>query len=130
MVDCRPEEGIVIRVMDDLPESVLGVEAIGKVTADDYQRVLVPTIEAKLAESDRVRFLYVLGDDFEGYEAEAMWDDAKVGMDHLGKWERVAVVTDHAIYGGFVKVFGFVMPGRVRVFAGDQLDEAKAWIAA
>ena len=33
-------------------------------------------MEAKLAENKKVRFLYCLGEDFEGFEAGAMWNDA------------------------------------------------------
>jgi hypothetical protein len=34
--------------MQDLPADVLGVEARGKVTHEDYQRVLIPTAEAMM----------------------------------------------------------------------------------
>ena len=38
----------MITQMTDLPDGVLGFEASGKVTGDDYSEVLVPAVEAAL----------------------------------------------------------------------------------
>jgi hypothetical protein len=37
----------VLRLIEDLPEGIVGVEARGTVTAEDYERVLVPAVEAR-----------------------------------------------------------------------------------
>ena len=37
----------MIRVIDGLPDGVLGFEASGKLTADDYTRVLAPALERR-----------------------------------------------------------------------------------
>lgn len=78
---------------------------------------------------DKIRLPYVLGPEFDGYSAAAMWDDARIGMAHLFTWERIAVVTDNDAYRGLVKGVGFLMPGQVRLFAVAELDDAKAWVA-
>jgi hypothetical protein len=119
----------MIEVMTDLPERVLGLKAIGEVSANDYKTVLVPAIEEKLTKHKKVRLLYVLGDDFEGYTSGAAWEDAKVGMKHLTSFERVAVVTDVDWIEKMVKAFGFALPGEVRVFEDDDLEEARIWIS-
>jgi hypothetical protein len=31
---------------------------------------------------------------FSGIDAGAVWEDFRVGMEHLSRWERMAVVTD------------------------------------
>ena len=113
----------------DLPDNVLGFSAKGKVTAEDYESTIIPAVEGLLGRQDRVRFLYHLGADFDGFEAAAMWDDAKLGLQHFGAWERVAVVTDVDWMRVAIKVLGLVMPGHVRVFYDSELDEAKRWIA-
>jgi len=119
----------MIEVMTDLPERVLGLKAIGEVSADDYKTVLVPAIEEKLTKHKKARLLYVLGDEFDGYTGGAAWEDAKVGMKHLTSFERVAVVTDVDWIEKIVKAFGFALPGEVRVFDEDDLDEARIWIS-
>ena len=118
----------MIEVMTDLPDRVLGLKASGQVTAQDYKTVLVPAIEAKLRQQKKARLLYLLGDDFEGFTSGAAWEDAKVGMKHLTSFERVAVVTGVDWIEKMIKAFGFALPGEVRVFDEDDLDEARLWI--
>jgi len=118
----------MIEVMTDLPDRVLGVKASGEVTANDYKTVLVPAIEEKLTQHKKARLLYVFGDEFRGYSGGAAWEDAKVGMRHLTSFERVAVVTDVDWIEKMVKAFGFAIPGEVRVFDDDELEDARRWI--
>ena len=51
---------LMIEVMNDLPENVLGVRASGEVTSDDYTTTLVPALEDKLTRFKKARLLYVL----------------------------------------------------------------------
>lgn len=119
----------MIEVLSDLPGHVVGVQASGQVTAEDYRKVLVPAIEQKLAQHERVRLLYVLSDQFDGYTGGAAWEDAKVGMRHLTAFQRIAVVTDVESVGTMVRAFGFALPGEVRVYPGSKLAEAREWIS-
>ena len=112
-----------------LPENVLGFEAKGEVTGADYESVLIPAVEELLTRQKRIRFLYHLGHEFTGFDAKAMWDDAKVGLQHLTAWERVAVVTDVGWLQMAVKGFGFVMPGQVRVFSNIEFEAARRWLS-
>jgi SpoIIAA-like len=119
----------MIERIPGLPENVLGFDATGKVTADDYETVIIPAVEALFARERKARFLYHIGKGCTGFEAGAMWDDAKIGLRHLASWERMAVVTDTEWIRAAVKAFGILMPGHVRVFHDGQLDEAKRWVA-
>lgn len=113
----------------DLPDNVLGIEATGQVTAEDYETVLVPALEEKLGKIHRVRFLYVLGDEFDSYTGAAAWEDAKVGLKHITQFERIAVVTDVDWIRNSIKVLGFAMPGEIRVFENDDLHDAREWVS-
>jgi SpoIIAA-like len=122
----------MLTLIPDLPPTVVGVEAHGKVTADDYEQVLVPAVEAahKASESGKVRLLYVLGHEFPDYTAGAAWQDTKLGLGHLRTWERIAVVGDsdwlrHAIHG-----LGWAIPGDVKAFEMKELDEARDWVTS
>ena len=118
----------MLELISDLPAHVLGLRASGTVTSDDYEAVLVPALERMLAAHSRVRLLYVLGEDFDNYTRGAAWEDAKVGMRHFTSFERVAVVTDVDWIETGVKAFGFIMPGDVRVYDTDEIDDARAWV--
>jgi hypothetical protein len=119
----------MIEQISDLPRNVLGFTAKGTVTADDYESVMIPAVEELIAREGKARFLYHLGEGFSGFEAAAIWDDAKLGMSHLTVWERMALVSDVEWIRGAVKIFAFAIPGHVRVFRNDQLAEAKQWVS-
>lgn len=119
----------MLKRIDGLPDNVLGIEANGEVTGADYESVLMPAIEEMLVQQKCLRFLYHLGENFIGFDAKAIWDDAKVGLAHLNAWERVAVVTDVGWIRMAMKVFGFTIPGQVRIFSNSDMEEARRWLS-
>jgi len=118
----------MIEKISNLPDNALGFTAKGTVTANDYETVIIPTVEALFSRYRKVRFLYHLGEDFSGFEVSAMWNDAKLGLKHLMGWERMAVVSDMDWIRGAVRIFGLAIPGQVRVFHNSELTEATRWI--
>jgi hypothetical protein len=119
----------MVEKIPDMPHNVLGFTAKGTVTADDYESVIIPEVEALFSRHRKVRFLYYLGEDFSGFEAAAMWDDTKLGFKHLTGWERIAVVTDIEWIRGAMRVFSLVIPGQIRLFHNRDFSEAKRWIS-
>jgi hypothetical protein len=116
----------MIRVIENMPPGTIGFEADGKVTDDDYRDVLVPAVKEALEQGD-VRLLYVLPDDT-SYSPGAMWADTKLWAGNLRAWNRVAIVSDAEWLENAVKAFGWMMPGKVRVFEADDVKDAKAWL--
>ncbi len=119
----------MIELIPNLPEHVVGIIASGQVTSSDYETVLVPAIEAKLAGREKLRILYQLGPAFTGFTSGAMWDDLKLGGAHMKAWERIAVVTDVDWISNATRLFGFAMPCPVKVFSSKEISEATRWIA-
>jgi SpoIIAA-like len=74
--------------------------------------------------------LYLLGDDVTGFSAGAAWRDAKVGMEHVTRWEKIAVVTDKEWLRHSVSIFGYLIPGEIRAFPATQERDARAWVAS
>jgi hypothetical protein len=118
----------MIELLPDLPDHVVGIVASGQVTASDYETVLVPAIEAKLAGHGKLRILYQLGPAFTGFTVGAMWDDLKLGVAHLKAWEKVAVVTDVDWIANATRLFGFAMPCPVKAFSNEKIAEAALWV--
>ena len=118
----------MITLLDGFADDVLAVACSGHVTRADYETVLVPAAEAALKAHDRVRVYYQVGSDFAGIEPGAVWEDFSVGMAHLSHWDRMAVVTNVAWIRLAVQAFGFLMPGKVRIFPLGEEEQAKAWI--
>ena len=116
----------MIKVIEDMPVGTIGFEASGKVTDDDYESVLVPVVRAAL-EAGAVRLLYVLPEGTQ-YSPGAMWADTKLWAGNLRGWQRVAIVSDADWLENAIKAFGWMMPGKVRVFDDDEVADAKAWL--
>lgn len=119
----------MIEMIPDMPDEVVAITAKGTVTGEDYDNVLIPAIEEKLQRHQKIRVLYQLGQDFSGFTAAAMWEDAKVGIKHLTAFEKIAVVSDVDWIVGAVKVFAFVIPCPLRIFRNEKLSEAITWVS-
>jgi len=117
----------VIKLMDNLPENVIGFEAVGEVDAGDYKSTLDPAVDAALEKNDKLRLVYVLGDQFDKYSGGAMWEDTKLGIGHWGAWEKIAIVTDKDWADDAIKFLGWMVPGEIKVYETDDLDDATEW---
>ena len=120
----------MIEVLTDFPGNVLGFVCHGHVTKQDYESVLTPAVEKALESQGKVRLYYETASDFEGIAPGAIWEDTKVGLGHLDRWEKFAVVTDVGWIGHTMKLFSFVIPGELRVFSTDEAAQAREWIVA
>ena len=57
--------------------------------ADDYRQVLDPAAADAMKAHDKVRLLYVFGEQYEGYTAAAMWEDTKLGFHDISAWDEL-----------------------------------------
>jgi hypothetical protein len=117
----------MLKRIENLPDGVVGVEASGEVTADDYRTVLIPLVDGARAKG-KIRLLYVYSD--VGISAGAAWQDAKLGIENWTAFERIAVVTDKDWIENSIKAMGWIMPGEVQVFDDDDRDDAVTWLAS
>ena len=118
----------MVKELSGLPPGVIGFEATGKLRAEDYRDVVLPALERASAAGE-VRFVVVIPE-FGGMSGGALWQDLKVGIEHLRAWKRIALVTDIEWMEQMTSLFGWMTPGEVRHFPLAQRDEAIAWAAA
>ena len=116
-----------------MPLGTLGFRASGKITRDEYHRMIEPVYE-QLEGSEPVSMLFVTDAGLLGTRhghAPGGRDEAagSIGLKHRSSWGRFAVVTDKDWIRHGVSVFGWISPGEIRVFDPDQLVDAKAWVA-
>ncbi|MEB3276234.1 MAG: STAS/SEC14 domain-containing protein [Cyanobacteriota bacterium] len=119
----------MITLLEDLPQGTLGLSFSGEVTGDDDDRVLVPAIEAALDQHGRIKALLVFGPEFQGYTLAAAWDDTSLGLRHWDGFERLAVATDVPWLRQSFRAIGLVLPYPVRLFNGEEVDQARRWLA-
>lgn len=120
----------MIEILKDFPDNVVAAAAHGVVTKQDYQDTLIPRVELTLKRYPKIRCYYNLGPQFSEMEPGAMWEDFKIGVEHISRWERVAIVTDVEWIRHATNIFRFLMPGEVRVFATSETASAREWITA
>ena len=117
----------MIRVIDDMPPGTVGLEAVGKVTAEDYRDVLGPAVKDAVERKD-LMLLYVLGKVFDAYEPGAAWADTKLWVGHLGSFKRIAIVSDADWIEHSLRTIGWLVPGDIEVFETDDVQDAKRWL--
>ncbi len=121
---------MAIEVLPASEGKVLGVRARDKLTADDYEQIWIPLLEKLIEEHGGVRLLLFMGPDFEGWEIGAAWDDAKFGIRHGNKCEKIAVVGGPKWVEWGSRLAGHVLKGDVKTFPTEELPDAWAWIEA
>lgn len=107
---------------------IIGLRATGKLTDQDYQKVLIPSLEALIRNYGKVRLLCFMDEEFAGLEAGALWDDAKFFLPHKDDFEKMAIVGGPKWVELIMKLFAPLMEGDVKTFSDGQLQEAWDWI--
>jgi hypothetical protein len=101
-----------------LPDSqgrFLAIKASGKLTDRDYKDFL-PVVEAIIDRHGPVRALFDLTE-FEGWTAQAAWDDFTFGLRHRRNFERIALVGDQRWEPLAARMANALLPCEVRHFA-------------
>ena len=120
----------MIEALPNFPDYVVAVACKGHVTRHDYETVLVPKVEKALKRHEKVRLYYQVDPDFKGIDPGAVWEDFKVGVGHLTRWARIAIVTDVDWIRNTMAVFSFLIPGEIRIFPTSEMSKARDWIVA
>ena len=125
----KAEKDRVIELIEDLPDGVVGIEAVGEVTSEDYEHVVAPAVEHALATRGKIRLLHVIGDRVESHTVEALWEDTRLGLANVRSIERIAVVTDLAHFRALVKGAGWTLPGELKLFSNAERGDAITWVS-
>ncbi|MHC4937961.1 MAG: SpoIIAA family protein [Planctomycetota bacterium] len=99
-------------------------------TDADYRDVLIPSLEKMLEQHAKVRVLLDCDEDFRGWEPQALWDDAKFGIQHRDQFERLALVGGSLMAQWGVKVANHFVKGELKTFDEGEFDPAWAWLTA
>ena len=81
----RKAHAVPPRLLHDPPDTVVGIEATGRVEACDNANVLDPIVEAAPQRNERIRLLYVIGEDSEGYSPGTAREDTQAGHRTMGR---------------------------------------------
>jgi len=119
----------MIAALKSFPSYVAGFLCRGRVTRREYEETLIPAVEDALHAHHKICLYYETTADF-ALDAGAVWEDFRFGLQHLNRWDRIAVVTDVDWLQNATRAFSFLFPGRVRVFRASEAEVARSWLAA
>jgi hypothetical protein len=118
----------MLRRLTGLPDAVDGVEGMGTVSKDDYDRILEPILDAARRTGRRLRFIYRFGPEFERFTAGAAWEDVRIATRYLRLFEGCAVVTDVGWIRHASRFVGTFMPCPLQVFDDAEMRHAIGWL--
>ena len=121
----------MIEVLSDMPAGVVGIRVSGRIEKADLLG-FKPTMDDML-DTDEIRFVEVIADDYSGFGSGALLEDFKLGFGsmfrHRKSFRRVAVVTDKEWMVHTVHALSWLVPGEVKLFGLDDLEYAEQWVA-
>jgi hypothetical protein len=121
----------MIEVLSDMPEGVAGIRVSGRVRGDDL-REFKPKMD-EMFKTGEIRIVEVIAPDYEGFGPGGLIEDLKLGLGalirHYSAFKRIAVVSDKEWVGYALQAFAWMVPGELKLFGLDELEQAKEWAA-
>lgn len=119
----------MIITIPQTPDNIAAFKATGEITKEDFENCVIPQVKAKVNQFDELNYLLFLDTDVGEFSMNAWYEDAMLGLKNLTKWNRAAIVTDQTGVQNFTDIFSMIMPGEVKSFPVDDLENAVYWCA-
>ncbi|MCD6068950.1 MAG: hypothetical protein K0S33_3776 [Bacteroidetes bacterium] len=119
----------MIHILNDLPSNVVGFRATGEVTEKDFTDIVMPKVKELVDRTDKLNYLLVLDTSLKNFTVGAWMKDALMGIKHLLKWNRAAIVTDVESIRTFTDAFSLFIPGEFKGFEHKDLQKAIDWVS-
>ncbi len=117
----------MITIIPEAPENVAAFSAIGDVTKEDFENLVLPHVQRKVNQYNELNYLLYLDTDLDKFTMGAWLQDALLGLKNLTMWNRAAIVTDKEGVQNFTDIFSVVMPGEFKSFPKGNLYNALYW---
>ena len=122
----------MIEVLPDMPPGVAGIRISGRMTGEDLRHIK-PTMAELVKTGREIRVVEIIDDDFQGYGPGGLVEDLKLGFgtvfSHYSAFKRIAIVTDKEWVAHTLHAMAWMVPGEMKVFGLDDLEQAKQWAA-
>ena len=119
----------MIYVIENLPANIVGFRATGEITEKDFTETVMPKVKELIAKTDKLNYMLVLDTSISNFTLGAWFRDAIMGIKHITKWNRAAIVTDVESIRVFTDIFSVLIPGEFKGFEHKDLQEAIDWTA-
>jgi hypothetical protein len=120
----------MIEIIKDVPAGITAVRAVGTLTKDEYDTVVVPMLSEAVRTGRRIRCLCQVDSAFRGLTPSAAWEDVRLGLRGLRLFEACAVVSDLGWVRQWTRAAAFFMPCPVRLFDEQDREQAIKWLSS
>ena len=112
----------------DLPETMVGFRADGEVTKEDFEIVKLQ-VSRLVEKTGQLNYLLFLDNSPADFTFGAWIQDALLGIKHITKWNRAAIISDSETVIKFTDAFSKVMPGEFRGYHKPDYQKAVDWVS-
>ena len=107
---------------------VVEITVEGTITNKDLEET-INELQSGFDQDGKTRVIEII-QHFTGMELAALWTDVRLGVPLAKKVERVAVVADQKWIRQLAELGDLFTRAELKVFALDELAQARAWIVA
>ena len=119
----------MIQRIDNLPGNMVGFKATGEITETDFTTVVMPQVKALIEKTDKLNYMLELDTSITNFTMGAWFKDAIMGIKHLSKWNRAAIITDVKGIRVFTDIFSVLMPGEFKGYEHKDRQQAIDWVS-
>jgi hypothetical protein len=119
----------MIQYLQNLPENIVGFKAVGEITEKDFSDTVMPKVKELIDTTDKLNYLLILETELNNFTIGAWMKDVMMGIKHLTKWNRAAIVSDVEAIRNFTDFFSYLMPGEFKGFEHKEIQEAIDWVS-
>ena len=112
-----------------LSGDVAGFRATGTVTKEDYDTIIYPAVKKICDHNPELNFLMVLDNHLKNFTPGAWMKDAAMGLKHLTRWKKIAIVSDEAMVKTAMPIMDTIAPGQYKAFAHKDVQLAFNWVS-
>ena len=114
----------MIEILPESSNDLLVTKATGKLTTEDYEKVWIPALDEILKNNKKIRAVCWFSPEFKGWEAGAIWDDAKFGIKHRNDIAKMAILGGPEWVVWATKLSAHFLKGTIKTFESKDFQAA------
>jgi len=120
----------MVELLPGFPPHVAAYRASGKVKKEEYEHVVMGSVDEVAALYGKINFLVRLETDIDNYSFATFIDYLKVSFEHFSKWNRMAIVTDQHWVAKAYELLSPLVHGVIKGYPLDEYEKARGWVSA
>lgn len=118
----------MIKTIKHAPENVAAFTATGKVTKEDFN-IVFSRVREVISEFGELNYLLNLKTDAGNFTSGAWLKDMLLGIKHISKWRRCAIVSDSKVIDKLTELMDTFSIADFKVFKHEDYDRAMHWVS-